>query len=109
MGGTLGRLRAAAVGPLPPRAGAASEPRVVFTGTFWRDYAGDQSYDIAPDARFLLMKSRGGERVDWTGSRNDRHRRSPALRPFGAASHRCRTVTVERLRASLADRLAAVH
>jgi hypothetical protein len=42
---------------------AASEPRVVFTGALRLDSSGDQSYDIAPDGRFLLMKSRGGERV----------------------------------------------
>ena len=42
---------------------AASAPRVVFTGTFRYDPSGDQGYDIAPDGRFLLIKSRGGERV----------------------------------------------
>ena len=42
---------------------AASAPRVVFTGTFRYDPSGDQSYDIAPDGRFVLLKSRGGDRV----------------------------------------------
>ena len=36
---------------------------MVFTGTFRYDPSGDQGYDIAPDGRFLLIKSRGGERV----------------------------------------------
>ena len=42
---------------------AASAPRVVFTGTFRYDPSGDQGYDIAPDGRFVLLKSRGGDRV----------------------------------------------
>ena len=42
---------------------AASAPRVVFTGTFRYDPNGDQGYDIAPDGRFVLLKSRGGDRV----------------------------------------------
>ncbi len=42
---------------------AASAPRVVFTGTFRYDPNGDQGYDVAPDGRFVLLKSRGGDRV----------------------------------------------
>ena len=42
---------------------AASAPRVAFTGTFRYDPSGDQSYDVAPDGRFVLLKSRGGDRV----------------------------------------------
>ena len=36
---------------------------MLFTGTYRYDSSGDQGYDIAPDGRFLLMKSRGGDRV----------------------------------------------
>ena len=42
---------------------ATSAPRVVFTGTFRYDPSGDQGYDIAPDGRFVLLKSQGGDRV----------------------------------------------
>jgi eukaryotic-like serine/threonine-protein kinase len=31
-------------------------PDVLFTGTFARDTWGDQSYDVAPDGRFLMMR-----------------------------------------------------
>jgi hypothetical protein len=31
-------------------------PDVLFTGTFARDTFGDQSYDVAPDGRFLMMR-----------------------------------------------------
>lgn len=31
-------------------------PDVLFTGTFARDTSGDQSYDVAPDGRFLMMR-----------------------------------------------------
>jgi eukaryotic-like serine/threonine-protein kinase len=41
-----------------PAAGASSwpAPDVLFTGTFARDTFGDQSYDVAPDGRFLMMR-----------------------------------------------------
>jgi hypothetical protein len=31
-------------------------PDVLFTGNFARDTWGDQSYDVAPDGRFLMMR-----------------------------------------------------
>jgi Tol biopolymer transport system component len=41
-----------------PAAGASGwpAPDVLFTGTFARDTYGDQSYDVAPDGRFLMMR-----------------------------------------------------
>jgi hypothetical protein len=42
-----------------PAAGASRgwpPPEVLFTGTFVRDTYGDQSYDVAPDGRFLMMR-----------------------------------------------------
>ncbi len=40
-----------------------SPPRVLFSGRYRYDPSGDQDYDIAPDGRFVLVKSRGGDRV----------------------------------------------
>ncbi|HXW06413.1 MAG TPA: protein kinase [Vicinamibacterales bacterium] len=41
-----------------PAAGTSGwpAPDVLFTGTFARDTYGDQSYDVAPDGRFLMMR-----------------------------------------------------
>jgi eukaryotic-like serine/threonine-protein kinase len=39
-------------------------PRVLFTGVFHRDPWGDQSYDVAPDGRFLMMRPLPGGRVE---------------------------------------------
>jgi hypothetical protein len=44
---------------------AASEsvwppPAVLFTGTFARDAYTDQSYDVAPDGRFLMLRPAAG-------------------------------------------------
>jgi hypothetical protein len=38
-------------------------PDVLFTGTFARDTWGDQSYDVAPDGRFLMMRPAATEPV----------------------------------------------
>jgi Tol biopolymer transport system component len=40
-----------------------SPPRVHFSGRYRYDPSGDQDYDIAPDGRFVMVKSRGGDRV----------------------------------------------
>jgi eukaryotic-like serine/threonine-protein kinase len=39
-------------------------PQVLFTGAFARDLYNDQSYDLAPDGRFLLMRPVGSARID---------------------------------------------
>jgi eukaryotic-like serine/threonine-protein kinase len=39
-------------------------PRVLFTGNFNVDRSGDQSYDIAPDGRFLMLRPVPGGRMD---------------------------------------------
>jgi eukaryotic-like serine/threonine-protein kinase len=39
-------------------------PRVLFTGNFNIDRSGDQSYDIAPDGRFLMLRPVPGGRMD---------------------------------------------
>jgi eukaryotic-like serine/threonine-protein kinase len=41
-----------------------SAPRVLFSGVFNRDHYGDQSYDVAPDGRFLMMRPLPGHRVE---------------------------------------------
>jgi eukaryotic-like serine/threonine-protein kinase len=41
-----------------------SAPRVLFSGVFNRDQYGDQSYDVAPDGRFLMMRPLPGHRVE---------------------------------------------
>ena len=38
-------------------------PRVLFSGPFAHDQSGDQSYDIAPDGRFLMLRPVTGGRV----------------------------------------------
>jgi hypothetical protein len=45
-----------------PAAGGSGwpAPDVLFTGTFARDTYGDQSYDVAPDGRFLMMRPAAG-------------------------------------------------
>ena len=45
---------------------SASPPVELFHGPFRRDEYGDQSYDVAPDGRFLMMRSvegSGGVRI----------------------------------------------
>jgi Tol biopolymer transport system component len=42
--------------PAPGAAAGWPAPEVLFTGTFVRDTSGDQSYDVAPDGRFLMMR-----------------------------------------------------
>jgi eukaryotic-like serine/threonine-protein kinase len=39
-------------------------PRVLFSGVFYRDEMGDQSYDVGPDGRFLMMRPVSGSRVE---------------------------------------------
>jgi Tol biopolymer transport system component len=39
-------------------------PTMLFTGNFGTDRSGDQSWDIAPDGRFLMMRPVSGERID---------------------------------------------
>jgi serine/threonine-protein kinase len=39
-------------------------PRVLFSGVYNRDEWGDQSYDVAPDGRFLMMRPLPGGRVE---------------------------------------------
>ena len=38
---------------------SASPPVELFHGPFRRDELGDQSYDVAPDGRFLMMRTSG--------------------------------------------------
>ena len=40
----------------------SSVPRQLFDGSFRRDVAGDQSYDVAPDGRFLMLRPVAGGR-----------------------------------------------
>jgi eukaryotic-like serine/threonine-protein kinase len=42
-----------------------SAPHVLFSGVFMRDAWGDQSYDIAPDGRFLMLRPLPGERIQF--------------------------------------------
>jgi Tol biopolymer transport system component len=42
--------------PAPGTTAGWPAPEVLFTGTFVRDASGDQSYDVAPDGRFLMMR-----------------------------------------------------
>ena len=42
--------------PVPGTSVGWPAPEVLFTGTFVRDTFGDQSYDVAPDGRFLMMR-----------------------------------------------------
>ena len=42
--------------PAPGTSAGWPAPEVLFTGTFVRDTFGDQSYDVAPDGRFLMMR-----------------------------------------------------
>jgi eukaryotic-like serine/threonine-protein kinase len=49
---------------VPAPGGAWPPPRVLFTGAYARDTFNDQSYDVAPDGRFLLMRPLGNPRID---------------------------------------------
>ena len=40
-----------------------SAPRVLFSGPFTHDLAGDQSWDIGPDGRFLMLRAVSSGRV----------------------------------------------
>jgi serine/threonine-protein kinase len=40
-------------------------PRLLFSGVFNRDQYGDQSYDVAPDGRFLMLRPLPGRRVEF--------------------------------------------
>jgi serine/threonine-protein kinase len=40
-------------------------PRLLFSGVFNRDQYGDQSYDVAPDGRFLMLQPLPGRRVEF--------------------------------------------
>jgi hypothetical protein len=55
-----GRMFVATV--TPGAAWSASPPAVLFRGPFVSDLGGDQSYDVAPDGRFLMMRAAGGAR-----------------------------------------------
>jgi hypothetical protein len=39
-------------------------PRELFRGSFARDPWGDQSYDVAADGRFLMLRPVAGERIE---------------------------------------------
>jgi hypothetical protein len=40
-------------------------PRLVFAGVYNRDQYGDQSYDVGPDGRFLMLRPLPGRRVEF--------------------------------------------
>jgi eukaryotic-like serine/threonine-protein kinase len=42
--------------PAPGSSSGWPAPEVLFTGSFVRDTSGDQSYDVAPDGRFLMLR-----------------------------------------------------
>ena len=42
--------------PVPGSSPGWPAPEVLFTGSFVRDTFGDQSYDVAPDGRFLMLR-----------------------------------------------------
>ena len=42
--------------PAPGTVASWPAPEILFTGPFVRDTYGDQSYDVAPDGRFLMMR-----------------------------------------------------
>jgi hypothetical protein len=42
----------------------AGTPRVLFAGSFATDRSGDQSYDLGPDGRFLMLRPLPGRRID---------------------------------------------
>jgi hypothetical protein len=52
--------------PIEVRDGAIERgtPRVLFTGNYATDAAGDQSWDIGSDGRFLMLRPLPGERID---------------------------------------------
>jgi serine/threonine-protein kinase len=52
--------------PIAVRDGAIERgaPRVLFTGNYATDNAGDQSWDIGSDGRFLMLRPLPGERID---------------------------------------------
>jgi serine/threonine-protein kinase len=41
----------------------AAPPRRLFSGPFIYSWAGDESYDVAPDGRFLMLRATAGRRV----------------------------------------------
>jgi serine/threonine-protein kinase len=55
---------------LPGAAFAASEPRELFRGPYLRDPFGDQSWDIAPDGRFLMSRLAPGATAEVRVIRN---------------------------------------
>jgi hypothetical protein len=38
-------------------------PRLLFSGSFLSDRSGDQSWDLAPDGRFLMLRTEAGSRA----------------------------------------------
>jgi hypothetical protein len=42
----------------------AGTPRVLFAGSFATGRAGDQSYDLGSDDRFLMLRPLPGRRID---------------------------------------------
>jgi Tol biopolymer transport system component len=50
---------------VPPSGAAGAWPpaQVLFTGGFARDHYGDQSYDVARDGRFLMMRPAGRSQI----------------------------------------------
>jgi eukaryotic-like serine/threonine-protein kinase len=52
--------------PVAIREGAIERgaPRVLFAGSYATDQSGDQSWDIASDGRFLMLRPLPGERID---------------------------------------------
>jgi len=52
--------------PITAREGTIERapPRTLFTGIFHVDRSGDQSWDLAPDGRFLMLRPVGGGRME---------------------------------------------
>jgi hypothetical protein len=42
----------------------AGMPRVLFAGSFATSRVGDQSYELGPDGRFLMLRLMSGRRID---------------------------------------------
>jgi hypothetical protein len=49
---------------VPAPGGAWAPPQVLFSGLYARDNFNDQSYDVAPDGRFLLMRPLASTRIE---------------------------------------------
>lgn len=65
------RVFAIDVLPGPPTATFAnSPPREVLRGNWFSDPYGDQSWDVAPDGRFLFLRPAAGSRVEVKVVRN---------------------------------------